>query len=408
MRSRFAIGILLIATWCACLARVYAEQGEPKGQGDSKSPIRLPNGVGESEGKFGYFQNKDGGIDAVDLETGKTIWTNAEVGEPLMVLGDRLVVFTHLRDALVVLKRSDGKRLKQLDPLTYAKEVQPAQTGHFTDSWGFAAQVRRAEGNDYLLWKGRRPPGPPSGAFNPKRLKESVEVFRGAFRIDLESGKVHAVDVERLPRELQPLMVTSEQSGLTFHDSGAASREFVALRLNFKVAVRAIYYNNWDTTIAVRAGDALAAIYLGEKVKDDELKLAHWNAKTGKREGPEVVLLADQGDRLAANRPRITLDDRYLFVSDAYEQKPKKDHTMFDIRTGKRVGQFSLEPFEESAVIGQRLFVLVESQPDRPQVQNGPGVHYPRSLRCLNLTTGKTEWERGTRSRYSPPMLLVP
>jgi hypothetical protein len=54
--------------------------------------IHLPGGgVTDAAGKVGFFPNKSGGIDALDLATGKLLWASKEASRPLAVVDNRLI-----------------------------------------------------------------------------------------------------------------------------------------------------------------------------------------------------------------------------------------------------------------------------------------------------------------------------
>ena len=79
--------VLMIAAW---------QVSSASGSADDGGPIRLPAGVVDPTGATGYFLNEGGGIDAVDLPSGKRLWTRVEIGMPLFVAGDRLLLVGRL------------------------------------------------------------------------------------------------------------------------------------------------------------------------------------------------------------------------------------------------------------------------------------------------------------------------
>src|SRR5262249_55247437 len=58
---------------------------------DQKPSAFIPGGVAHRAGKTGYVQVPAGGIDALDLASGKVLWSFKEPCRPLALVGDRLI-----------------------------------------------------------------------------------------------------------------------------------------------------------------------------------------------------------------------------------------------------------------------------------------------------------------------------
>src|SRR5579862_6323964 len=52
----------------------------------------FPRGAADAAGKVAYVQGVNGGIEALDLKTGKVLWTTEEFAQPLAVIGNKLLV----------------------------------------------------------------------------------------------------------------------------------------------------------------------------------------------------------------------------------------------------------------------------------------------------------------------------
>src|SRR5262249_45644400 len=72
-------------------------------------------------GRTGYLANASGGIDVVDLEKGKLLWSSTEATRPLGLLGNRLVALAQGMDQgstlRVVVLDTRGKRLLRSAPV---------------------------------------------------------------------------------------------------------------------------------------------------------------------------------------------------------------------------------------------------------------------------------------------------
>ena len=86
----------------------------------------LPGGaVADPDGKVGFVPNTSGGIDALDLASGKLLWDTKEAPRPLLATPDRLFAQALVRGKanqvrIVVLNTTQkGKRLLESQPLSF-------------------------------------------------------------------------------------------------------------------------------------------------------------------------------------------------------------------------------------------------------------------------------------------------
>lgn len=104
------------------------------------SSQHLPGGgVADPAGKIGYFPSKSGGIDALDLATGKLLWSNKDADRPLAATADRLFAQTGTSNqirALVLDTSKGGKCAVESQPIKLADwaSVQPANGRSFRSS----------------------------------------------------------------------------------------------------------------------------------------------------------------------------------------------------------------------------------------------------------------------------------
>ncbi len=114
----------LSALPCACNRgdKAAAVKDAP-GDGEFLEPALIPGGVADDQGKVGYLANPKGGIDAVDLESGKLLWHSKLAAYPLLVHDKRLFAQDSL-DAdsirIVTLELANGNKVKASDPIRLA------------------------------------------------------------------------------------------------------------------------------------------------------------------------------------------------------------------------------------------------------------------------------------------------
>jgi hypothetical protein len=173
-----------------------AAQGEKK----AEQPNRLPGpGVADPTGKFGFFPSAAGGIDALDLASGKLQWTTKEANRPLLASADR--VFAHMDIAgkpnqfrIVILDSSkDGKRVLETEPIAL-----PGWVSVVVDYGRTYQSSARLDGGDlYVAWEAR--------AFYAGGARPTPEIEKaarmnasGVVRIDIATGKVTALEQDKI------------------------------------------------------------------------------------------------------------------------------------------------------------------------------------------------------------------
>jgi hypothetical protein len=93
---------------------------------DGVAPVVLPGGgVADPAAKFGYVPGTGGGIDAIDLASGKIIWTTKDANRPLLATAERLFAQAPVpgkanQVRIVVFDTTDkGKKLRVSEPVTF-------------------------------------------------------------------------------------------------------------------------------------------------------------------------------------------------------------------------------------------------------------------------------------------------
>jgi hypothetical protein len=335
-------------------------------------PVYLPGGTADAGGRTGYVTNADGGIDAVNLETGTLLWATKEARRPLVAFADRLAAWApvpgkghHLR-VLVFATADKGKRVLASDPVVFPEWVSVEPTLGRT----FAAHAEVVKGALLLHWEahasyaGGAPPP-------PEVIAAAKKDATGTARISVETGKVEMLGPDkgqgaggpRLPEALQK----------------ATSRQYWT-------------GSSWETR-PLMAGKVVAAldqqVLAGQKQK---LTLKRWDLASGKALEPVELLV---GKELW---PQLQPDGRYVFVHQALvkEQLPPGDYAwwVFSLETGKQVGKV---PFEAGtagmSVLGPRVYNVAAGPAKGPR-PGGFALTQPRVLRALALPDGKRLWER--------------
>lgn len=160
-------------------------------------PIALPDGVSDAKGKFAYLQNSDGGVDAIEIATGKTKWTTKTTAKLLRLHSNSpnsLVVQVPVDNQanslkIAVLDSATGRNLLLSDALVFPDWVVVAAEDGEIYGKSFKTLVLINQNMISLMWNasshyaGRA--APPPEVEEAARHNES-----GYFHVDLTTGRV--------------------------------------------------------------------------------------------------------------------------------------------------------------------------------------------------------------------------
>ena len=170
----------------ACAAPALAQE-------KSIAPRHLPGGgVADPTGKIGFFPNTSGGIDALDLATGKLLWATKDANRPLLATEDRL--FAQRQNSIFILDTTqEGKRLFESKPIALP-EWASVETAYGRSYRGST----RLEGAALLVsWEARSfysGGARPTPAIEKAARREAT----GVARVDVKTGKIEALDAGQI------------------------------------------------------------------------------------------------------------------------------------------------------------------------------------------------------------------
>jgi hypothetical protein len=336
-------------------------------------PVVLPVGLADPAGKTGFLPGAKGGIEAVDLKTGKLLWETNESQLPLLVVGHHLLAQAGLKRNRLRILRLDltrnGECDLESDPIVFPAWVVTGEA----HARSFSARWRLEKNRLVLDWEARAWYG---GRGQPKPQEEEAARKRagGVAVVDLTTGQVDVRPTAELapPRAETPLPDFLEKKAVRWHGV---------------------------------VGDTFKALLLEEVNGRGRLVLHAWDPITEEAEEPRVLM---QGDHLLV---RTTLDGRFLYIR---EKSPRPDEatltarpraeywTLFAPETGQPVGRIPDEPgMHALVVLGPRAYYLVGGMSrgalDRPHVQ-------PRTLQAIDLATGKKLWQRPVAGKLISPL----
>jgi len=357
-------------------------------------PTPLPGGFVDPTGRIGIFNTPGGGIQAVELATGKSFWQTDHAQRPLFVAAGR--VFALAAVHAPVLRGlcfewhpewdgpPNGFRLvafdlRQPDRIVVESEaVALPEWASLADTHdrSFAVRWRVEDGRLVLSWEAKT-----WYAGRTKKTAQEEAAYRkradGAVRFDLKTGSFEEMKPPAAPGPAAPPTV-----------EGWKELERHAIR--------------WQKA----AGDRHIVLTLEEDRGTQTLTLRTFDAATRRQLAATELI---RGRRLTV---LPTIDEQYLCVRDA-DAGPRADPdapaapwAVFAADGGRRVGDVPYEPAATAvAVLGGRAFLLVAGRTDTPL--DRPFV-VPRSLRAVDLRTGAAQWERPVGGQPgAPPAVIV-
>lgn len=355
--------LLLVTVSCASTERPAPASSAAAAEAPAAVPgvggFELAAGVVVEPSRAVYLARPEGGIEALEEETGTPSWTSDEAARPLFVQGGRLLA---LREggsglSLAVLDTTDGVSLLELDvplPEGVLALVDESLQARFT------LRPRAVDGAVVLEWEylERDVLG-----VSPPRGRPFARRELGAVRVDLESGVAAAIDRADLPPQ-EGVLPPSVQN---------------------LVAAGELRSPLW------RTGDLLAA---AQRVYEpsERLVLRRWRAESGEAlpdvtltEGRAVAMLpaADRGHLLVVTRlAEPNVEQEYLW-------------SLHSLATGdlvaERRAERSATPF---CLLRNQLLFL---EPPSARRVGEEWRERPLRLRSLDPETGAELWQRAVR-----------
>jgi hypothetical protein len=307
----------------------------------------VPGGVDDAAGHTAFVQGPRGGIDAVDVASGRILWADAAPQRPLALAGDRLLVEvqTNADVRLAVRPAHAGARpLAVSDPLPFPSWL--ARAGARGRRFESAAEPIGRERVRYR-WSAR---AEPTGGMHPAQSEEAPapRVVAGELTVDLATAKWTVASPPAPPFASRP-----------YRDDGAV-RETAWL-----------VDGDW-CALAPESRGGVDGLALRCATSDGKPQPPRWLGASG----PEL--------------PRRSLDGAVMAIASPASARAQ----LIEVPSGKRLGEVpAAELAGAFGVAGAILFTEVPASRDAAR---------PRALRALDYATGATRW---SHALYTPPSL---
>jgi hypothetical protein len=323
-----------------------------------------------------YLMNLQRGIDAVDLSSGKLLWSTTNAARPLLLDGRRLVAQAESaapgnRFRIVVLDAQDAGKLLLETTVQLPKDVKVA----IDDALGttFHTSARLHEDKVVISWQysEREISGAQLGP------NANVRVTAGAVRIDLKTGHTDTLR----PDQVTPIPETQLPDN-------------VARLIKLGTLPEPLW----------QVGNVLGAIERTRVKGEQRTILRRWDSDTG-RPMPEVVLFdAELTFRYTS------ADGRHLLASKRLDSdKTHWGWRIYSLETGKQAAEVrNTSPAAWFFITASSL--ILEVPPTGGISNSGLVIDQPFRLRAIKLETSNELWEwpfRDTAYRGPHPPRLT-
>jgi hypothetical protein len=363
MIQRVRSALLIVSSIAGVLFLGPAVSGQDRTK-DLADTVRLPRGmVADLHGLTGFVPSA-GAIDAVDLQTGKVLWTTKAASRPLLVRGDQLVA----------LARAEGPmntvRVVVLDASPKAKGKRVRESQHIELSEWLIPRVPETaldRGDLLLRWQATQ-------YINRGKFGAGPLVHKHLARINLTTGRVEKMSDPDLPAPKLPREIASVKGDHYFYEEGNTSSKPVIVEGKVAAVFDPFFFGEKYLEEVAKE--------FGEKGTDAIAKTAlrRWDLASGKEQKP-VILLQSVGVSL-----RISPDKRYVFAPIL--RKDLYHWTIHSLETGQQVGTITSEGTSEMGLLGTRVYVSWGDEEKR-ELLIARDLKSGKQLWTLQLHTGR-------------------
>jgi hypothetical protein len=328
--------------------------------------VVMPAGVTDADWKTGYVANATNGVNAIELKTGRVLWTNADAAVPLLAEKNVLYALTSdekPRTVRVVSIDASGNVVFRSDEIVLPHD-------------GRVFRRVALDGRTlWLEWESFNAPNP-----GPRMSDEYNRSIGGAARVDLDSGGTQMVEANAVPRPAQ-VQWPAEALNLTLWTDSLGKAE------------------PW------LAGDRIAALEL--KVDNDGLSmlLRTWNAANGA--ALKTKSLLERAPAGGYTIPHVSLDRLHVIVllcndreRDGRPPGAVCNWRIYKVASGSLVGELEFERGTETPFAvhdGAALYVRQTEQPV-PASEGKAGMTLPRTLKAVQCKSRKIRWEHAVKA----------
>ncbi len=309
-----------------------------------------------------YMMNPQGGIDAVDIASGKLLWTTKAAAKPLTMFRDQLIAQAETSRGshslpIAILDPAQGRRLAEIS-IPISDPLSPA----IDNGRGFSSTVTAQPDGSVVLVRWEVASQRITGISHPV----VVTRYSGAATIDPATRKVSEITAAEAAKRtasspaIQPRLTGHE--GLLFAPV-KADGAFVSIQVGPATAGQPAILKRWSLATA-------------EPLPDTDLG-SGFVAYSIAADGSDIAVVRSGGSwGGATNSPGFVW-------------------TIYATTSGNRVGELKVAGSATPFFVWHSLIVR-ESAPFN-QIVNGAAVEEPLQLIAAGLDTGASRWKRALR-----------
>jgi hypothetical protein len=370
------IAIWLIAAAVSCPALSAWPGANPKMQPVASDFQLCPGVVVDPVRGEAYLMNPQRGIDAIELSSGRLIWSSSAAAKPLTLSDQRLVAQAETSgDAhslrIVVLDTKQAGKVVLEASLPLPRDVSPsinlglgarftvdalARDGAVSIWWSFSQRIV-------------------SGMFRPGGTPERAQ--SGAASVDLTTGRAESLSAE----QAMTLQRGDSAAGKPPPAPGPGVQQ----------------------SPARRAGDFFIATELKAAGPGWRTILKRWSAKSGEPL-PEIEV------KPGFNVANASADGALVLMFEAAPAATERERyrwSVYSLATGKQVAALRM-PLSATPFFIWRSLLIYESPPNGRRI-NQQWVEEPRALRAVDAASGSEVWNRALReTAYRGPFPARP
>jgi hypothetical protein len=375
----------------------------------SGEPCPIPGGVADPAEKSAYVMAEDGGIDALDLRTGKLLWQTYTASVPLGIYDHKLLAQT-----VVEGKRNEVK-IVVLDPRHEGAVLSTSEAVTFPD-WvntglvhgrSFSSRGRMEEGNLFLYWEAGAWPGTGYARHTLEGEEAAHRTVSGVAKVSLENARVEMLcqDITKVFERENNRKETSSEGEAPPEFGRKLPKELQKLSEIPKLQGSPYVWGWYEQPLIV--GDKAAVLAERKDGIRTKLILIRWDLKSG-RELEDIELLPN-----VRHASRIVMRPNGLHVFIVHQETDVKwlkgtgkgGPTATEVptgappalwilssETGKVVGKVPMqENVFDVQLVGNRVYFGIE---ESKAVTKRDYDEKPRFLRAIDLGSGERLWER--------------
>jgi hypothetical protein len=357
---RWLPAVALLAVWGGGARAALADEG-------AGSIRRIPCGVADASGTRGFVATLTNGVEALDLETGEVLWAYKPGGDPLAVVGGRVLLRRREPGKpnafrLVALDAESGKKTAESEPVVLAEWVTcPDPWEGVVDSF-FQTRPLLDKGDLYLTWEARKAHAVPN---SPEGEVITDGHAQGVLRFHPADGTIDRVDPDQAPAPPKPspaLIDAAER-----HD-----------------------WNGYDGRMVATAGRFAVAVDLDFDGDRDGLKavLRRWDLAAEKEREP-IVLARIKSGWLEVVRDVWGGVAFVELVPPGKGTDEADEWTVYSLETGEAVARLPAGRGAPWTVLGRRVYHFQFELSRHAPFGNGRSA----DLKASDLKTGKLLWE---------------